>query len=54
MGNIVDTIVEGIMGKKKKASEEVAVENMTDPITNPDRPLKLGEIHKIGRAAKPR
>lgn len=55
MASIVDTIVEGLLGKKKKLSDaEKPIEEMADPISNPDRPLKMGEIHKIGRAAKPR
>jgi hypothetical protein len=56
MASIVDTIVEGLLGKKKKKlpDAEKPVEEMADPVSNPDRPLKMGEIHKIGRAAKPR
>lgn len=55
MGSIVDTIVEGLLGKKKKLPDaEKPVEEMADPIGNPGRLLKMGEIHKIGKAAKPR
>jgi len=55
MASIVDTIVEGLLGKKKKLPDaEKPVVEMADAISNADRPLKMGEIHKIGRAAKPR
>lgn len=54
MANLVDLIVEGLLGKKKKLSEEKPIEEMENPVENPERQLKLGEIHKIGRVAKPR
>jgi hypothetical protein len=62
MAGIVNSIVDALTKKRKDGLTDAdlppkkPVEEMEDPVGNPDRPLTMGEIHKIGRAkvAKPR